>query len=450
MPRVRALLLAALGTLVAPAPCWSADAAAGETEPGAAVGAETAAGPEEFLAASEPALPERSLAVEAASPLDGFDANTAFWLSESELVGRGVDWVGMRARLDRSAVGRGALTAGTLWLTVASSYYSHEIAHDFVGRRYSLGSGPSLDFKNPWGALWPRYERRYDTTIQSTWETRCLSLVSGVNQNQWLAREAWRTAALRGQRNTPEAVHYLVWKLANMAYIGVVGLDDGRPLGRRLRPEAVDTYASAHDLWNDPDMYVLYMYSMGILVSKRGYLVQTMAADLLSFHTWESFWGSLRYLARGEREHPIATLSLGHGLRITPPLITSYATSEGTFYDLTSVLNTRSGRQWSLSIGTDAAVVPHSALKRVRLGGQYQRLRWAALGAAPFAYLNYNRRTRRAGIAVGSELRCQLSRTVSAAATLKYADRDVIDNTVKAVQVPDKGFKAIFGVRAVY
>jgi hypothetical protein len=403
----------------------------------------------EQAGAPKPALPERLLAVEVASPLDGFDANTAFWLSESELAGRAVDWLGLRAGLDRSPVGRAALTVGTLWLTVDSSYTSHEIAHDFVRRRYLLGTGPSLDFAHPWNALWPAYDGGH-AGIPYGWEAACLSLVSGLNQNQWLARDAWRVVALRGQRNTQEAATYLVWKLANLTYIAVVGLRDGRPLGRRLSPVAVENYASNHDLWNDIDMYVLYMYSRGISVSKRGYLVQTTAADLLSFHTWESFWGGLRYLARGERQGPIATLSLGRGVRITPPLITAYATSEGTFYDITSVLNPGRPRQWLLSIGTDAAIVRGSALRRVRIGGQYQGIHWTSLSAAPFVYLDLNRGTARQGIDIGTDFRWRLNRSVSLAASLKYTDRDVIENTVKAVQVPDQGFKAIFGVRAVY
>ena len=90
-------------------------------------------------------------AVDFASPLDDFDANTKMWYSLNQLGSAGLASFDPDHPMGR--LGVALLDAWWLWST---SYISHEIAHEYAARRNGTHDPFNLDFTD-WTYLFPRF-----------------------------------------------------------------------------------------------------------------------------------------------------------------------------------------------------------------------------------------------------------------------------------------------------
>ena len=400
-------------------------------------------GPSDDDGASPPTLPPRTLTLDFAGPLDSYDANSSAWLSVNEVFARGSDYLGIRQGLDENLLGRGLLTFGAYYFSVGPRHYSHEVGHEFEFVRHGQDRHFRLDLSD-WSAhWWPRYlQPSANYAVLSEDETLRLT-AGGLNQDELNARNIWGHCMLKGSYGLHDAFAFLLPKFWDFRYILNVGLDDRRPGATELSMTAFRAYCLANDLWNDVDTYTLFLYNRNIDVTKRDYLKQVLAADLLSWHTWQSAAVIWNYVAHGRRTTSPAVLKLGENTELSPPLVTHYLTPNGSFYDAAVFLNPRGRRPVLLSFGTHVDFIGDGEVDRLRLGVEFRNLRLGRLSVAPFAYANFSTPLAYQGSYLGTELRVHAARVFELRASMGWSDNDMVENIVKG---HEDGFRLRAGI----
>jgi hypothetical protein len=398
-----------------------------------------------YYAVAPSVLPERRVSLDFANPLLTYEANANALYSLTQMVGL----LGGRREsdADRSVLARTALALGTVYLTAALNYYSHEIAHEYEDREYGFRTGFHVDI-NDWGLGWPRYAPRPVGGIWAPWfrdADRFKLFVDGFNQNEYSSRTTWEGSCRASAIAIQDASLGFLSKLSDVYLTSQAGLEDDWPTW--VDDPYVDMLGMAQleGRWADVDVYVLSLRNRGITLGKRDYLVQALVADLLSWHTWESILCMADYVRTGQRYRKTGTWPLAGGHEITPPLISCYLTPLGTYYDMASFLDPAGAHPMKITLGTDVDFIGDGDVDRWRFGLQYFNLGWERLRFHPFVYLNSRKSLRYEGISVGLETYVEVSPGYDLRIKLEHNDGDIVENTVKG---KDKGFGAVFGIDA--
>lgn len=376
-------------------------------------------------------LSDRILILELSNPLKNYEANSNLFLSINQLSGRANDFLGMRINGDNYIWSRVLLLCGSWWLSVGESYYSHEIAHLFRVRKYGLICDVDIDMNDWWSHLWPRYKALVWSYREMTDEDFLGVVVEGLNQWEFNSFNKWLLTVKQNQLSLDDAVYFLVEKLWDIEYILDVGFDDLTPRWK-LNYIAFLGYCDVRNLRNDIDVYTIYLSNFkNIELKKPEYLAQTMLADFLSLHTWESTFLIIKYLFSGNRYSSPWKIEFNDNLKILPPIINLYATSKGGFFNSTSLIQVGKSHKIFLSFGWDADRVGGGEVDCFRLGVTYQDLNIARFSFAPFFYINTTRSLKYKGASIGACVNFRINENILFRTKYEYNDNDIIENIVK-------------------
>jgi len=87
-------------------------------------------------------------------------------------------------------------------------------------------------------------------------------------------------------------------------------------------------------------MYTGYLQNcQGIDLTRVEDFGQALTANLLTWHTWESFYALYNYVFDGERVTEPFKFGLGKGWELVPPLISLHLTDLGGLYDIETIIS---------------------------------------------------------------------------------------------------------------
>jgi len=386
---------------------------------------------EYYFVSEKEELPDRILTLDLSNPLRNYEANSNLFLSINQLSGRTNDFLGIRLNGDDYRWSRILLLCGSWWLSVGESYYSHEIAHLFRPRKNGLECYVDIDMYDWWSNLWPRFEALVSSYQEMTEEDFLGVIVEGLNQNEFNSFNKWLLTVRQNQIFLHDAVSFLVEKLLDIEYILDVGFDDLTPR-RKIDYITFLEYCHLINLWNDIDLYTIYLSNFkDIELKKTEYLGQTMLADFLSLYTWESTFLIIKYLFSGNRYSSPWKIEFNDNLKILPPIINLYATSNGSFFNSTSLIQVGKGHNIFLSFGLDADRVGGGEVDCFRLGMTYQDLNIARFSFAPFCNINTTRSLKYKGSSIGTCINFKINENILFRTKYEYNDNDIIENVVK-------------------
>jgi len=404
-------------------------------------------------------MPKRTIVLDMKNPLDTFEANSNAWYSLSQLAGKGNDLIGKKGKLDNYLLGRGALFVADYYFTAALEYYSHEIAHDFEFRKKGIKNGFNLDSKNMRNAFslvhldsyfnlpYPEYMQKPSSYLRLYEDEEAFfrNIVNGLNQDEFNAKTNWENSISKKYLDFCDATSFLATKFKDVSYVSG-NFEDRRPDQRNFSLEEFVQHNfndEKKNLWRDDDLYTNYLYNKGINLSKKDYFKQALTADLLSVHTWDSMKGIWNYLLKGKRSTKTTLFEVGK-TKITPPLINHYLTSNGSFYDATSVINPRGKNSVKLSLGIDADFIGEGEVNHLRFGGEYQNIDVGKVKISPFIYVNTARSNLDyKGFSAGAKASLPVSKNVHLRSKVEYNQNDILENAVKG---EENGFNFVAGI----
>lgn len=375
--------------------------------------------------------PERRLIVDFVNPLDDVESNSNAWYSANQLVAKGHECIG-DIGLDNGQVGRYMLTLSSLYFSFGLSYYSHEMAHEYEDRKYGERHVLEFDFKDWWNNIYPRYIQhplRNSISIRSE-DSLFKGIVDGLNQDEYNARTCWNQSLINDSCDFYNSSSFLLTKLEDIRYILSVGFKDERPEAGLTKSELYDFYFKNWHLINDIDQYTGILHSRGINLTKEAYLLQSLIADCLSWHTWDSLISLGKYVQEGKLHKP-SRLCINK-VEVYPPLISAYLTPKGTFYNATFFARYTPTHLIEASIGHDVDFIGGGKLNSLRVGGGYCHSAAKKTRIKPFVYLNFDRKLLKySGIAAGLEWSIQTPFGAILRGKMEYNDNDLMENRIK-------------------
>ena len=421
-----------------------------------------------FLTPEAPALAPRESILDAENPLDDFEANARVWYSLNQVFARANDNAGSKWNLDDTIAGRVGLGLAAVYFSGAVNYYSHELGHSYEERRVGVGGSFGVDWSDWRFPGIPEYDT--DPVILSDLrfddDAWFASQVNGLNQTTLDARFSWERSQLTGRLDWINGLAFLEGQFDH-AWQMKGGLDEpqlcapifqlGAPFGVGFTGCAPVTGWSNEDLIVlmqgqeiriDPDRYILMLHNRGINLSKREYWAQTLLANFLSAHTWQSIGAILQYIKTGNRSVKPWRLDLGSGLTLTPPLVSLYLTAEGGVYDLSSLLFIEGGP----SLGISAAFGAHQLLgegeaNTLRIGARVHDLGWRSFTFSPYAYIDLRSDFAMDGYSVGLQTQWQALDALGVYIRTEYNDNDLLQSIVKRY---GDGVRLVAGVQVLF
>ena len=362
---------------------------------------------------TEKQLPRREFRLYAANPKDGFEANTAAWNTTNQLIGRASDYVGIVKGLDNDFSGRLGQTVLMSWLALGTTYVSHEVAHNYLGRwkgvdnleftfdQFTVFGFPAVISNNYEGPM--------------TLDENIFESVSGVNQNVFNAEESFRNNL--GKYSFDESITFLRDSIVTLQY-SLYGADQSSSVG-----EGNDDITS----------YVGMMNTKGINVTREEVMNEGLIALLLSGGVYLdnifNIFGT--YLREGKREGKDPTVIKINNRELTLPLVSYYLTDQGGYYNMISILNPRGKTPLEVNLGTGTDFLGSSQTDTIRFGCRYHNLKVPYLSFSPYAFFNTDRNLNPKGFSVGTEVSVPIGKRKSIFLKIEYNKGDILENTIK-------------------
>lgn len=406
-------------------------------------GAEKAAGTEPKLKASQDLEsvinnPIRKITLSLDNPLDSFESNSKAWYSANQIIAKGHDYLGMaglsRGPAGRAALGRAALMFSALYFNWGLRHYSHEVAHNYTDRAYGEKHGFQLDFRDWWNGLYPEYVQhplRNSITLMSE-NDLFKGVVDGLNQDEYNAEFCWKQCLFNDSYDFYNSETFLLTKLNDLLYIQLGSFKDRRPGPGLTKWELFDFYFKHPEIFDDVNMYTGMLYNKKIGLTKESYFLQAFLADMLSLQFWDSFIAMAEYLEKGVVHKPLG-INLGNKLKVYPPLISTYLTSDGTFNNAACFVRYGKNHLFEAAFGHDVDFIGDGKLKQLRLGGSYRNYSIHGVALTPFVYLNFKRPSfEYLGLSAGLEFAIQTAVSgVALTGKIEYNDNDLMENRIK-------------------
>ncbi len=398
--------------------------------------------------------PKRTLSINLTqNPLKDSESLSDCWYASNQILGEGNDYLGEKLGLDKNLLGRLGLAAGALWGSHVSSYYAHETAHDIDLERRGINPGIDIDLSDWGGFFAPRYRQKpigFENYIKLDDDAIFRITVNGLNQDELNAKRGWEQSMLKGELSFCDSLSHLRSKLEDVVYILGVGLAEQRFDAIFSELPSRYMFADYHQkgIKTDPDIYTGLLQSRGINLTKKGYLIQALAADILSYPTWESLGSVFRYLTKGERTGKPFTLKLADGLEITPPLFSLYLTPLGSVCEASSMFNPGGKNPFKFSLGTDLDFIGKGKVDLLRIGGQLYGVDFPlGVKVSPFAHVNLQKSSLSPdGFSAGFEASVTLAKKIRLRGKAEMWSRDLIKSMV--VEGKRSGFKLALGLEA--
>jgi len=361
----------------------------------------------------EKPLPRRQFKLDAANPKDSFEANVAAWNTANQLIGKASDYIGIEKGLDKNVLGRLGQIALNTWLTKGASYFSHEAAHNYLGRWkghdnlfFSLEQLTIFGFPAV-------FSNGYEGP--GTLDEDIFQSVSGVNQGIYNAEESFRNNL--GKHSFDESISFLRDSTVTLQY-AMFGSDQSTVVGGGS---------------DDITSYVGLLNSKGINVTRKEVFDEGLIALLLSGGVYldNVFNISWTYLAKGKREGKDPVVIKISNKELTWPLVSYYLTDQGGYYNMISILNPRGKTPLELNLGTGTDFLGSSQTDTLRLGCRYHNLKVPYLSFSPYAFFNTDRNLKPKGFSVGTEVSVPIGKIRSIFLKIEYNEGDILENTIK-------------------
>jgi hypothetical protein len=303
---------------------------------------------------------KRQIDLDLTSPIENSNSNAKLYWSLGESFGGGLNYLNKKYGLDNSGWGRTGQTVLILPVIVISGWLSHELAHARELRKVN----PQFKWSIDW-STWNPYPKFQSTLTVVTPLQEAIAASAGLNQEEQDALIVYQNTIVR--MSWDQAVSFIVRKLSAPLY---------------------DVYSGMAIDLNDGDLskYVEDLNLLGIGISKSDIYCQATLSALLSYKSWESFFATYRYLARGQRVSESKLIHFSNGLKLSLPLVQYIMTENGGYYNFHSTLITGK-RNIDFSLGTDLDFLFPGKVNNLRLGGKIHNLFF--LGPVDFSLSGY-------------------------------------------------------------
>lgn len=376
---------------------------------------------------------EGTLLIPLANPLQGMDANVLAWHSATEFLGSGLDYAAERMKLGSSRKRRFGHMLLMWYISQATAYYSHEIAHQIHNHRDNQHFWVDM---GDWDNLVPefkfnRFEDVWDLEDLTKYDWHVVKEESGLYQEKFNSWFIGRNSDLDGSTDICNAMSFLHMHRSDFWYNLFYG-------GREVKWLSYKGYLCVDD--NDVTGYILDMRDMGITISREDWLVASALALFASGQTWNSSRSLYRYLMDGRESMDNLRFSLSDRLTITPPNFYLFSTYRGLYMDmevfLQGLLHRGDGIHFTLGTGLDSFGLNQTGpVDWVRVGGKYypdgRAVDLVGFECSPFCYLNFDRDLRHRGESVGLEVRTPVWKRMFVRAMVEYSREDMHKQVIK-------------------
>jgi len=378
----------------------------------------------------------------ASNPLKGFDANMFAWYSSTELLFMGGEWINESFSLVDSKQGRFSYILLSTYLNWVTSYYSHEIAHQFLGVERPIFRVDMNDWYpylvpefvfSPIEEFWSIEElNKYLVGDNEDYFTKAIFIYeSGLYQQKMNSRFAARSSYLVKGTSVNNAFQFIINDLSDFAYL----------LYGRNKPIKVSKEMgyTAHS-YNDVNGYVSMMKYEGRIISSDDWLISSGLAFFASGQTWNSVRALYHYFVSGEKQMENLSFKLGGRYQISLPNFYLFPTVRGLYLETECFVHSDekgSGTfRFGLGTGLDSFGLNQTGpVDRLRVGGAYYSYRIGIprfpLTVSPFCYFNFDRSMKHRGQSLGFELQTPSWRSFSLYARFEHNRNDIEEQLIK-------------------
>ncbi len=365
--------------------------------------------------------PQRKLSLNLGSIYD-YENNDQVWFSLSQLLGKGNDYLGIEQEGDEEVWSRIGLTAAALYFQEGIGYYAHEIAHEFNASNRDFKIHFDQWFSNE-GQSSPYPQFEHIGPAKGPNETILKSVVDGLNQNSYSSSTSWEESLLKRELVFDEGIYFLVQQLNDSIYAVA-----SRTYSFKKKAGKTNSSIQYDDVYG----YIGLLGKSEINLTQNEYLGHTFAVDLLSWHTWDSFYSVYNYLVNGERGTTPTTIDVAKGWEVSPPLFSLYLTPQGSFVN-SNLFVFHGGRSLELSVGSDLDYAGGGKLDTLRTGVKQRGIKLSSLELIPFSFIDLERNSFAGkGFSAGLEMLLPVNSSASVRGKWEYNYQDVIESEIKS------------------
>jgi len=384
----------------------------------------------------------RRLILPVSNPLKGFDANLFAWHTATELLFMGGDWFDGRINLSNSKPGRFIYILLSAYLNNSTSYYSHEVAHQFLNREHFTFR---VDITDWFPHLVPEFV--FSESGFDYWDVddlgRCLegdeldcssriilTYEAGLYQEKFNARLAALNSSICGKSNVNNSLAFLVNRIFEVQYI-MIARDDPVEV---IKQDGYYGY-----VYNDINGYISTMEDIGISISSDDWLLSSGLAFFSSGQTWNSVRALYHYFMSGEKQMDNLTFQLGEDYLISLPNFYLFPTVRGLYLEAECFVQSEEGSgtyRFGLGTGLDSFGLNQTGtVDWLRFGGAYYSYRIGIpsfpLTVSPFCYIDFDRSLRHRGQSIGFELRTPSWKRLSLYTRFEHNRNDMEEQLIK-------------------
>lgn len=379
------------------------------------------------------------------NPVQGFDANLMAWQTTTKLLVNGGNWFGEKLELPNSKKGRLLHIAITAYLNNATSYYSHEIAHQLFNRKNRAFKVnftdwypqlvPEFEFWDDISDVWNDYELEQLIYAEETNPAiiyKCIRInEAGLYQEAFNVKHSVLNSYLERKLTFSNAISSILNGLSTQQYL-LFHRDD--PIGE-LDKAQVTLYH-----YNDITGYVHNMKELGIYISADDWFLWSAAAFLASGQTWNSGRAILSYLVSGKKSVNNISISLNERFAVSPANFYLFPTIRGLYMETEFFVLSKNENEGMLRIGVGTGLDSFGFRRTgptdwLRIGGKYHSFQvdipYSSLEVSPFCYFNFDRDFRHKGQSIGFDVRTSLWRRFYLYTKFEHDTNDMEEQLIK-------------------
>lgn len=387
-----------------------------------------------------------------ADPRNSFEANTDWYTTVNESFGKASDQIGTQLELDKSDLGRLMISLSHAYLSLATRYASHEVAHNLLSRK-KFRDSLEFEFGNPGkGEEITLFFKNTHNTHRRAFidlDDTIFSFVSGLNQQEHNMENLYEKFAKEDVVFFNQGIDFILNKLHQIKY--AIEAEDGSDYESimQLRYDNI-----GKNMLKDPTAYTAGLKEKGIKISKNELIAQNIIPAALSLQTYHSLLTACNYFVNGRRTTKPIWLDAGK-MQITPPLFSNYLTTNGSFWNADLFIKTEGFPLIEAELGLDVNFLGESNLDRFRTGVKLHdipiipKAKQLSPKLSPYTFVNFARSSGKPkGFLIGADLEFPLKANddyaLSLTTRMEVSKDDVKENTVKG---ENDDFNLSFGLK---
>ncbi|MBI5066103.1 hypothetical protein HZA97_07745 [Candidatus Woesearchaeota archaeon] len=358
--------------------------------------------------------PQRELKIDFNNPITNFEANSNDWYSSDQVVGKGSDYLYKNWKNNFGTRTLALLADNEL--THLLKFASHEFGHVRAAKRYgdmtvAYHWNSPFDLNKNFIKLF-RYEPDLEQSLDAS--------TAGLNQDEYSSYLTFRNNL--DQLSVHDGLSFLMNKWYDDFYI---------------------LTGPSEEEGGDPDSYIFFLNEKNINLTEGDYFAQAFLADALTMQTYDSIEVVLGYLIDGHSTVKRPTRMYLKNIIVTPPIVNAYLTPEGTFYNMSSIVDALGKNPVELSFATPVNFIGDGKVETYRGGGQVNNLKLGNFKLSPFYYVDTDLSFNHTGYNAGLQINKPLRKNVDLRLKVEHNKKDLLENVVKGEK---DGWNAVLGV----